>query len=223
MMRKYIMSITILFACSVMLMACSDDDHDDPNNEENVDDELQNNDDEENMDENNDHSTYDDNSETDRDAESNKEDEDKDEEAYESYVNERFGFSVEYPSSFEADYMPDNNDGIEVHDDSAVIIASGSHAGITEDDSTFIKDAESIKVFYDKALSDLEEEGYSISYKKLDDDWYVISYFDGTNNVYEKSIMDDDFIANLSIEYPADLQEDYGPMVERVSDTFKIP
>lgn len=39
----------------------------------------------------------------------------------------------------------------------------------------------------------------------------------------KKSILADDYIANLLIEYPADLQEEYETMVERVSETFQIP
>lgn len=242
-MKKYIILLTIPFICSIILVACSNDDnknHEQNNNDsENVDENdglVQNeNNDSEPVDTNNNHSQNennnndtennhpqnDDHSETDQETTANETDED--EQDYESYTNSRFGFSVEYPSSFEADYMPANNDGIEVHDDEAVIIASGSHAGIdAENGYTPIDEAESIEAFYDKKLEDLEDDGYSISYKKLEDDWYVISYFDGTNNVYEKSIMDDNFIANLLIEYPADLQDEYGPIVDRVADTFNI-
>lgn len=47
--------------------------------------------------------------------------------AYVFYINERFGFSLEYPNNFNADSMPDNNDGIAVHDDSATLTVSGIH------------------------------------------------------------------------------------------------
>ncbi|WP_040983993.1 hypothetical protein [Oceanobacillus jeddahense] len=161
-------------------------------------------------------------SEADESAEANEEDSS---ESYEDYSNGRFGFSVEYPSTFEADYMPANNDGIEVNDDTATIIASGSHGSTTGEDEGYmtISEAGSIEPFYEGALLEAEEEGDSISYERLEDDWYAISYFDGTNNIYKKSILGDDYIANLHIEYPAELQDEYEEVVERVSDSFQIP
>lgn len=143
---------------------------------------------------------------------------------YKEYVNARFGFEVEYPSTFEANDLPGNDDGIKVSDDTAVLAVSGSHAGLSkEDGSTFIRKAESIKPFYKKAVADAEEKG-SISYKKLNKDagWYVVSYTDGSDIHYEKSIMGDDFIAHLSIKYPADQQADYETVVKHAAETFAI-
>ncbi|GGP10127.1 hypothetical protein [Oceanobacillus neutriphilus] len=251
-MKKYMLLITILLVCSILLVACNSDndenaeDNQNSGAQENTDEsndesqnvnDNQNNEDQENGNENDDNSEEADGdnrqeqtsdsggpSEIDGDTEANEEDNDGTaEESYESYANARFGFSVEYPSTFGADYMPENGDGIEVHDDTATIIASGSHFGLTEESSILAKEEESIEPFYEYALAEAKEEGESVSYERLEDDWYVISYFDGTNNIYKKSILADDYIANLSIEYPADLQEEYETMVERVSETFQIP
>ncbi|MFD1064723.1 hypothetical protein [Oceanobacillus locisalsi] len=246
-MKKYMISITLILICSVTLIACTDDEdtadnqtnNDQENMEENNEDAQnengnQTNDNQDNINENdrnseeadentsNNPSDSTNDSETDGDTEV-KEDTEAEEDAYDSYENGRFGFSVEYPSTFEADYMPENNDGIEVNDDTATIIASGSHASITEEGTAFVNEVESIEPYYEGELAEAEEEGESISYQRQEDDWYVVSYNDGTNHIYKKSILGDDYIANLVIEYPADLQEEYEPMVERVSDTFSIP
>ncbi|WP_080872049.1 hypothetical protein [Oceanobacillus timonensis] len=247
-MKKYMISIILILICSVTLIACNDDEdtadnqtnNDQENMEENNED-AQNangdetNDNQDNINENdsnseeadedtsNNPSDSNNDSETDGDTEVKEDTEAGDEDAYESYENGRFGFSVEYPSTFEADYMPENNDGIEVNDDTATIIASGSHASMTEEGSAFVNEVESIEPYYEGDLAEAEEEGGSISYQRQEDNWYVVSYHDGTNHIYKKSILGDDYIANLVIEYPADLQEEYEPMVERVSDTFSIP
>lgn len=246
-MKRFMLSISILLVCSILLIACNSDNNENANDNQEIIDENnnesqnegddQNNEDQENVNENGDNSeeadednTQDQNadnedpSETGGGTEANEEDnESAAEEAYESYANARFGFSVEYPSTFEADYMPDNGDGIEVHDDTATIIASGSHFGLTEEGSTLASDKRSIESYYEYDVAEAEEESELVSYERLEDDWYVVSYFDGTNNIYKKSILADDYIANLLIEYPADLQEEYETMVERVSETFQIP
>lgn len=233
-MQKNIRFIAMLLVVCGLLIACSDDDNvekeptNEPEESKETDDEQKTDeeDDEESKkedeDKQDDSSSNNDSSEADEDNASAEEDDAA--EGYESYTNGRFGFSVEYPDTFEADYMPANNDGMEVHDDTAVIIASGSHAGIAlEEDENFIKDADSMDTFYERAVQDAEEDGNEISYKTLHDDWYVVSYVDGDNHVYKKSIMADDYMANLVIEYPAGLQEEYSPVVDHVSESFMIP
>ncbi|WP_156644826.1 hypothetical protein [Lentibacillus sp. JNUCC-1] len=233
-MRNHFGTIAVAVAMGLLLSACGDNSSDPaaiPNDDQATQEDTEENetaDDQDAAPENSDSNTTNAASEN-QNNNTNTEDTTQSEEAqvqgdeetsdgYKTYQNPRFGFAIEYPSSFEADYMPDNGDGIEVHDESAVIIASGSHMGYG---GTPISDLDAIKPIYEDELADLKADNHSIGYKKLADDWYVLSYVDGDNIVYKKSLMADDYIVKLSIEYPEDRQDDYESVVERVSNSLR--
>src|SRR5699024_9292450 len=138
-------------------------------------------------------------------------------------VNDRFGFSVEYPDNFTADSIPDNNGGITVHDDNATLTVFGTHGwSSTNGDYVTILEVDSIEAIYEQEIADLEGTGLEVSYKSMKDNWYVISYTNGSHIVYQKSIMASDFLATLMIEYPESVQEKYAPIVEHATETFSI-
>ncbi|WP_409291332.1 hypothetical protein [Peribacillus sp. SCS-37] len=130
---------------------------------------------------------------------------------YSPYTNSRFGFTVEVPATFTAGPAPDNNDGREFYSGDAVITAYGSHINIIEDNET-------IETYYNRALDNLTVPA---SYQKLGTDWYVVSYMDGSNIVYEKAVIGEDIISHLTITYPSRAKAFYDPMVTHVSKTFK--
>ena len=147
-----------------------------------------------------------------------------DNENYEKYINDRFGFSIDYPTSFQSDYTPANNDGIELSDDEAKIIVFGSHFAYTKDGNIIATDIDSIKGVFDAEISDLKDEKYPISYEKLDEknNWFVVSYVEEEYIIYKKTILGKDFFAELSIKYPKNLQEKYKSIVERVAYSFNV-
>lgn len=131
--------------------------------------------------------------------------------SYNTYTNARFGFSVEYPTTFTQGPEPTNGDGRELYNEDSIIIASGSHINVLEDNET-------IETHYNRALENISSP---IAYQRLGSDWYVISYKDGSNTVYEKAIIGEDIISRVVITYPSSKQEYYEPMVTRISRTFK--
>lgn len=228
--KNLIVLLTILLM-AVFISACggssNQNDDADNNNENNVADDIDN-------DDNKDNNSHPDNNENgdkendDEEAPNNDDSDSETEEAnnanYENYENGRFGFSIDYPTSFESDYTPDNNDGIELHDDEAKIIASGSHSAYTKDSNINASDIDSIKGVFDDKITDLKDDNYSISYQKLDEEnnWFVISYVDEENIVYKKTILAEDFFAELTIEYPEDSQDKYEFITGKVADSFTI-
>ncbi len=86
----------------------------------------------------------------------------------------------------------------------------------------FLKWIDSIETLYEGDVIALENAGYEIAYQTTSDNWYVISYAEGFNIIYQKSIMAEGFVANLLIEYPQELQNKYEPIVEHAADTFVI-
>lgn len=130
---------------------------------------------------------------------------------YNTYTNTRYGFSIEYPTTFNMSPPPTNNDGREFTNGEATITAFGSHINVIEDNET-------IETYYDRELESISSP---ISYQRLGNDWYVLSYQEGNNTVYQKAIIGETIISTLIIRYPSSRQEYYGPMITRISDTFK--
>ena len=129
---------------------------------------------------------------------------------YHTYTNTRFGFSVQYPTSFIEGPAPTNNDGREFSNEESTIVASGSHINIIEDNET-------IEKYYNQAL---ENVSGSVAYQRVGNDWYVLSYKSGSNTVYQKAMINDDCIFTLIITYPGSQQEKYDEMVTQIADTF---
>src|SRR5699024_2272821 len=101
------------------------------------------------------------------------------------YVNDRFGFSVEYPDNFIADSRPENNDGITVHDDDATLTVSGTHGWSSANgDYVTTSEVNSIEAIYEEEIADLEYAGFKIGYESVKDNWYVISYTNESHIVY---------------------------------------
>ncbi|MBB6446745.1 tetratricopeptide (TPR) repeat protein [Bacillus benzoevorans] len=130
---------------------------------------------------------------------------------YQTYTNSRFGFSVQHPATFSMGEPPANNDGRKFSNGEASIKAYASHINVIEENET-------IETYYNQALGDTAGP---ISYQRLGDDWYVISYTNGGNTIYEKAKMGKGIINTFIIEYPANKQSLYGPMVDHISKTFK--
>src|SRR5699024_386175 len=143
--------------------------------------------------------------------------------SHELYGNDRFGFSVEYPDNFTADSIPDNNGGITVHDDNATLTVFGTHGwSSTNGDYITISEVDSIETIYKQEIADLEGIGLDVVYKSMTYNWYVISYTNGSNIVYQKSIMASYSLATLMIEYPESVHEKCAPIVEDATESFSI-
>ncbi|GAA0433545.1 hypothetical protein GCM10008983_07710 [Lentibacillus halophilus] len=131
--------------------------------------------------------------------------------SYESYTNSRFGFSVDYPTTFSKEDAPTNNDGREFTNNEASILAYGSHINVLEGNET-------IETYYNRAI---ESNPGSIAYQQVGSDWYVISFKEGNDTIYEKAIIEKDIISTLKITYPTSRQSYYKPMVTHISEGFE--
>lgn len=131
--------------------------------------------------------------------------------SYNTYTNDRFGFTVRYPNFFTPGNAPTNNDGREFSNGECSILAYGSNINIIEENET-------IQTYYDRALLDISG---SISYQKVSDNWYVISYLSDGNITYQKGIITDESINTLIITYPASEKEKYDSIVSEVAKTFQ--
>ena len=130
---------------------------------------------------------------------------------YNAYKNDRYGFTVEDPTTFAKGEAPTNGDGRKFYNGESTILAYAGHINIIEDNET-------IETYYYRAL---ENAPSPITFQRLESDWYVISYHDGGNIVYQKGIIGEDIISTLIITYPSSKQAYYDPMVNRVAKSFK--
>lgn len=89
-------------------------------------------------------------------------------------------------------------------------------------DYVSISEIDSIETLYEQMIAELEYAGLEIGYKSVKDNWYVISYTNGSGIIYQKSITTSDFLANLIIEYTEELREKYAPIVDFAAETFII-
>ncbi|SDJ25067.1 hypothetical protein [Salimicrobium halophilum] len=126
--------------------------------------------------------------------------------SYDTYVNGRFGFSFEYPTFLKKDAPPTNGDGISMKGSGFHLKAFGGHA-IEE---------RSIEEFYMEELA----QHQNVAYKKQANGWYVVSYEEGTDIVYKKFLMNGGTFNTFELTYDAARQEEFAPIVERISDTF---
>ena len=130
-----------------------------------------------------------------------------------TYVNARFGFSVQIPPELVASRDPENGAGREYHtkDGQFSILAHGHFLGVADD-------TESLESNY---RDELKELGATVTYKKKAADWYVVSGVarDGTEYYIKRSVKGKNW-AEIRITYPHAANKNYDPWVERIAKSF---
>ncbi|CAM3156299.1 hypothetical protein [Sporolactobacillus spathodeae] len=127
--------------------------------------------------------------------------------SYNKYTNNRFGFSIEYPSNFNMGEAPTNNDGRTFSDGQCNIIVSGSNNSMNE----------TLNDNFSEAAVDVSN---SIDYQVHKKNYYVLSYVKGNNIVYIKTFLNRGAFAQLNITYPSSLKSKYDPIVAHLVQTF---
>jgi hypothetical protein len=132
---------------------------------------------------------------------------------WKTYVNPRFGFSLEYPTELIGSREPENGAGREFHtkDEEFSILAHAHFLGAVDE-------SESLESVWKEALKEL---GSTVTYKKKGKDWYVVSGVkpDGTEYYYKWWVKGKNW-AELRITYPHAKNKKYDPWVERIAKRF---
>jgi len=128
--------------------------------------------------------------------------------SYAHYVNARYGFSVQYPRSFRAEPPPVNGDGQAFDDGQGFkMIASASN---NIDDTNLA------------AAMQKQMEGFGeVTYKARGKNWFVLSGYNGSKILYEKTYIGKGSIHGLYLEYPATAKTKYDDIVTRIARSFK--
>ncbi|MBL4934272.1 DUF5050 domain-containing protein [Clostridium sp. YIM B02515] len=131
--------------------------------------------------------------------------------SYKKYINDRFGFSIEYPGTFVVKLTPDNNDGIVLSskDGSAELTVSGINNVLDE----------TVTSNYNKLL----QAHSDAAYKTQQNNWHIVSWIEGDKIVYQKTVVGNGSINTFIIKYPLSQKDSYNSIVSHVNSTFKTP
>ncbi|MEA2048472.1 MAG: hypothetical protein U9O64_08525 [Campylobacterota bacterium] len=128
--------------------------------------------------------------------------------AYKKYCNARFSFCVSYPVTFGMGPSPDNNDGREFYDRDGFSMSASGMNNVLE--NSLRDEIKSQKKMFD-----------TVTYRKIKNNWFVLSGYSGKNILYIKTYMVYDTIYHLYIRYPASLKNKYNKIVSTIAKSFK--
>lgn len=134
--------------------------------------------------------------------------------SYSQYTSSRYGFSIEYPSNFKVTETSDNDDSIlfQSPDGKTEMMVGGLNNDIDEIKETAVSR-------YNKELS----EHSPVSYKRQEDNWFVISWIEGDTIVYEKDVRGKGSANTFWIKYPKSQKNYYKPIISHIVASFKTP
>lgn len=128
-----------------------------------------------------------------------------------TYRNARFGFSVRYPSTWVRGQESTNGDGciISPQDGTIEVTVSGSNNTLNE----------TIQAAYYRTLNVAKQRGIP-GFHTVSDDWYVVTYTDGTFIYYVKGFVGAGSENKLHIKYLQSKKDQYQDVVQQLENGF---
>lgn len=131
--------------------------------------------------------------------------------AISTYRNARFGFSIRYPSTWVKGKESVNGDGciISPQDGTIEVTVSGSNNTLNETSQNA----------YYRTLNMAKQKGIP-GFHTLSDDWYVVTYTDGTFIYYVKGFVGSGSENTLYIKYLQSKKEQYQDVIQQLENGF---
>lgn len=128
-----------------------------------------------------------------------------------TYRNARFGFSVRYPSTWVRGDEPTNGDGciISPQDGTIEVTVSGSNNTLNETPQ---------RAYY-RTLNIAKQRGIP-GFHTISDEWYVVTYTDGTFIYYMKGFVGAGSENTLHIKYLQSKKDQYQDIVQQLENGF---
>lgn len=130
---------------------------------------------------------------------------------YETYTNERHGYSIDYPANvMQPVEALDGGNGYQFasSDDRAILAVYGVN-GVRP---------EALGELYQTELRDPKQR---VTYKTLHDGWFVISGYRGGKIFYERTLLRGGVLKTFLLIYDASLKEYFNPVTEHISFSFE--
>jgi restriction endonuclease Mrr len=125
-----------------------------------------------------------------------------------TYSNSRFGYRINYPSTFATPTESPSADGMTTGDGTASLALSGANnenGGSTRD-------------YYEAAVSNAPGR---IGYKKLGGTWFVVTYDTSDVVVYEKMFVGSGSLNAFVLSFPKSQRSKYDPIVTMIEKSFR--
>lgn len=128
-----------------------------------------------------------------------------------TYRNVRFGFSIRYPSTWVKGKESVNGDGciISPQDGTIEVTVSGSNNTLNETSQNA----------YYRTLNIANQKGI-LGFHTLSEDWYVVTYSDGTFIYYVKGFVGAGSENTLYIKYLQSKKEQYQDVIQQLENGF---
>lgn len=133
-----------------------------------------------------------------------------DEVVYKQYVNSRFNYSLDYPDSFVKTQQPANNDGVQLRNpnDYATLDVYGSYRSVSTLDGD-----------YQSALNRITGK---LGYHTKGGNWYVVTWEKQGKLYYTKALYKNGKKAVFTLQFPAELKDEYSPILDHMEPTLKL-
>ncbi len=134
-----------------------------------------------------------------------------DEVRYETYRNERLGYRLDYPANLlkPAESLDGGNGQKFVSEDGSAVLAVYGVRDVAPS---------SLKELYQKELADPNQR---ITYKRMKNDWFVISGYRGNKIFYERTLLRGGVLKTFLIFYDAAMQDYFYDITEHISFSFE--
>lgn len=131
--------------------------------------------------------------------------------AYRSYVNARFGFSIDYPSDLKAGSPPADGDGLVFTsaDGGVQLRASGINNALPVTPAAY--------------LQRLLSKHPTATYHMVKDERCIVSWEEDGHIFYEKAVVGTGSIDDFQFAYPASQKQEYDPIVTHIAESFRTP
>lgn len=128
-----------------------------------------------------------------------------------TYRNARFGFSVRYPSTWVRGQESTNGDGCIISPQDGTIEGTVSGSNNTLNETT--------QAAYYRTLNVAKQRGIP-GFHTVSDDWYVVTYTDGTFIYYVKGFVGAGSENKLHIKYLQSKKDQYQDVVQQLENGF---
>lgn len=129
---------------------------------------------------------------------------------YNKYTNSRYGFSIDYPNNYKVEETLQNRDGAIISSEKARLTVFGNNNVLNFD----------VKSYYDFDTSQINDE---IIYKVIQDNWFIISWIEGHNIVYQKTVVGKESTNTFILTYPKVDAGKYDEVIKGLNESFKTP